>query len=740
MTKVAVVAVHGVADQKPAESARSIADLLCADAEKYTAFTEVPLRVARRRMEPGSVGEDDAGLHYMHAQLEGYPKGEEDAGRVYETVRLEGKRKSDGADVHVHEVYWADLSRAGETWYRLLAEFYQLILHLPSLGRNGLRYAAMANDGAWWWTATHNVQRFAVWMLTVPAVLLNVVLLSLGFITVAVEVPDGYRTIAATGVAALMLAGAVILALHALKLRRLLWIAWPAIVAGSAAAAYFLAQSRPVFEVLALEATIVAALVSMFIATKYSVMKRTAKRFGAIATAAMFFTAVYFIWGKVGDEAAGYVAAVETAQVLYPFVVVAWLLVFGSGIAAAICGIVAALSTPKERRRAAWRTIWTARFSLGMPAALFTIFTLSIWYLVLKGIAKLSADVSPTLEAWAPAFFMAEEVPPGLLAADKLMMGMLFDSARGLEIFVFVLGAFAIVALFASIPSVLLEVKPSRSATDEESTSLGTWLTTGIRIVAWGAELFTLAFVAMLLIKVLEPWKFEREELAMLLSASAAVVAALLMSKRFIRTFRAAVDVLLDVDNYLRESPRDATPRARIAERFVSLLRHLCAEGYERIVIVAHSQGTVISADALRYLRAVPDPGITRVPIRLYTMGSPLRQLYAAAFPYLYSWIDSPAAMTPAVAPKIPPDAPPAPALANVQVWANVYRSGDYVGRHLWLEETYARLWIRKQSPDDIARDDTPTRVQFCIGAGAHTHYWNKYAKDVAVYLDELMA
>ncbi|HEX2062237.1 MAG TPA: hypothetical protein VHK90_15980, partial [Thermoanaerobaculia bacterium] len=627
-----------------------------------------------------------------------------------------------------------------ETWYRLLAEFYQLILHLPSLGRNGLRYAEMANEDAWWWKATHQVQRFAVWLLTVPAVLLNVVLLSLGVITLSAEIPSQYQSPAAIAIAALMLAGAAIVALRALKLRRLLWMTWPLIVAGSAAAAYLTVPQRPVYEVLALEATVVAALASLFIAIKYSVMKRTAKRFGFLATAAMAGTAVYFIWGKVANEAGAYVAAVETAQRLYPFVVVAWLLVFASGIAAALCGIVAALKTPKERRSAAWRTIWTARFSLGMPAALFTIFTLSIWYLVLKGITSMSADVGPMLHAWKPAFFMAEDAPAGLRPAGDLMMSMLLDSTRGLEVFVGALAFFVVAALFAAIPSVVLEVKPAHTSTDEESTSLGTWLSSGIRIVAGAAEVFTLAFVMLLLINVYQPWeKLGADQLGLLLSASAAVVAALLMSKRFIKTFRAAVDVLLDVDNYLRESPRDATPRARIAERFVSLLRHLCAEGYERIVLVAHSQGTVISADALRYLRAVPDPDVTGVPIRLYTMGSPLRQLYAAAFPYLYSWIDSPAAMTPAEAPKIPADAPPAPAMVNVQVWANVYRSGDYVGRHLWLEETYARLWIRKQDPNDVARDDTPTRVQFCIGAGAHTHYWNKYGKDVGTYLDELI-
>ena len=45
------------------------------------------------------------------------------------------------------------------------------------------------------------------------------------------------------------------------------------------------------------------------------------------------------------------------------------------------------------------------------------------------------------------------------------------------------------------------------------------------------------------------------------------------------------------------------------------------------LVIVAHSQGTVISADLLRFLQAFHDPKLeelgTSLPVHLFTMGSP---------------------------------------------------------------------------------------------------------------------
>ena len=43
-------------------------------------------------------------------------------------------------------------------------------------------------------------------------------------------------------------------------------------------------------------------------------------------------------------------------------------------------------------------------------------------------------------------------------------------------------------------------------------------------------------------------------------------------------------------------------PRARIFSRYASLLADVCKRGYSRVVIVSHSQGTVITADLLRYL------------------------------------------------------------------------------------------------------------------------------------------
>src|SRR5438445_149023 len=136
-----------------------------------------------------------------------------------------------------------------------------------------------------------------------------------------------------------------------------------------------------------------------------------------------------------------------------------------------------------------------------------------------------------------------------------------------------------------------------------------------------------------------------------ILAGSSAVLAGLLVNY-----LSAVLATLLDVDNYLRTSPASATPRAKIVERYSALLHHLhtCREddgrrSYDRIVIVAHSLGSLITADLFRFLRQRGEPDLTSftfagpeseaIPVYFFSMGCPLRQLLSRFFPHLYQWI-----------------------------------------------------------------------------------------------------
>jgi hypothetical protein len=194
------------------------------------------------------------------------------------------------------------------------------------------------------------------------------------------------------------------------------------------------------------------------------------------------------------------------------------------------------------------------------------------------------------------------------------------------------------------------------------------------------------------------------------------------------------IRICLDVDDWLREHPHGSNPTALICARYVSLLRYISCQSYDAIVIFAHSQGTVITADLLRFLARSRVDGtyekydhrlaaLDRVPVTLFTVGSPLRQLYADRFPHLYSYASSGMDVSE----------------AGLCFWLNAYRSGDYIGRYLWQPR---ELWPGRDlamSWEKLPRDPETNHFEFNLGAGAHTHYWDRTAPSVAGALDRLI-
>ena len=232
-----------------------------------------------------------------------------------------------------------------------------------------------------------------------------------------------------------------------------------------------------------------------------------------------------------------------------------------------------------------------------------------------------------------------------------------------------------------------------------------------------------------------------------------------LLSRR-IPPLRAPLDAAMDVDNHFREFPRTAIPRAHIFSRYAAVLEHIQARRYDRIVVVSHSQGTVISSELLRFLssrdRCAPTPGDapllagkTLPPVSLLTLGCPLRQLYGARFPGLYAWT---LAKNGAVFGPRATD-------IGAQRWMNAFCSGDYVGRWLWSdaadEPTLAHPTEYAVGHDPFGRVDmygafdpmppaegalrAAREVEVCLGLGAHTHYFERDQTTVAWMIDYLI-
>ncbi|MDB4916622.1 MAG: hypothetical protein JWM95_4266 [Gemmatimonadetes bacterium] len=323
----------------------------------------------------------------------------------------------------------------------------------------------------------------------------------------------------------------------------------------------------------------------------------------------------------------------------------------------------------------------------------------------------------------------------------------------------------------------------------EYARNLGTWLTDGFRYTHLAGSLLVFGLVvSMTLGMFVAGWKLlhnnapppflpsfltntSGDVLAWLAIAALASATTLAAARARIELLasraRPALGILLDVDNYLRESPADGTPKARMAERFTSLLQHVVsrkdADGvtpyFDRIVIVAHSQGTIITTDILRFLKIahVASPNLENRDIRLLTMGSPLRQLYAVHFPHLYEWVDytdyaepnmagddtcfrdsdlGPSQlMAPSgTAPRTLDQLSPSPAWLGLRKWVNLYTSGDYVGRPLWQNDTTPGVWNFREHSDAVVGLG---RRERCLGDGTHTRYWT--SAEVAREIDDLV-
>lgn len=141
--------------------------------------------------------------------------------------------------------------------------------------------------------------------------------------------------------------------------------------------------------------------------------------------------------------------------------------------------------------------------------------------------------------------------------------------------------------------------------------------------------------------------------------------------------FAVAMDVIADVLFYVRpEDGHPASTRTVCRDRFRRALDFACQDLNGSVVVLAHSQGSVIAADVLAE---------TQLPVTLFTVGSPVSALYAR-------FLESPSVLVKA-----------AGSSALRGSWANSYREGDYIGGPISL----------------------PQVENVGLGPGGHTGYWS---------------
>jgi hypothetical protein len=826
---IAVVAVPGAGDHAPGRSAGVVADLLLRlrswEGTRYGSFVERPMRIPTRpaRVNPRSAPnvapdlrwsmfaeqhpflrtqlqyggaaardreEDSPDHQLMRAQLAEYRS----TGAPYETVRLEGERLAEVTDtgtrevqarLHVYEVGWSDLSRSASRMLRPLAELYQLGLHIADLGRMALDHARLEHSASPLWRAYGTVHTWAVRlvMLLVPAILVAIVA-TLG------------------GALVPQLLGDVGIPIH---VGVAVWV----IAAGRVIHVAFRAYERvrPGALIVGVGAYVVGAVGLVIAAVRSS---------------------------RADELLVGAIRVFELQAVIAGAAL--WAL-YLAGAVAGVLALASCVRTTGGARRRAWRAARTACATLAISGT--SVLTAMFVVLAFGCVVALT---------WLPGTPYAPVLP--LFGGDGQTVGAFLErvveSIAGAALPVLVLGAGSIGAMVALtvLPVLVNEIEPPREiegfelgangthpprrdAPIDTEDRWGTWerlrragdasqrLAQSVsramrRIASAGVMLYALAFF-IAPAAAIAYWSTGAWPLAVLHASGTTIIlivggalvvtaiALVTIRGRFTRLGRGvgpAIDVLIEMDKYLRTRPQHATPRARIAERYVSVLRYLChwrdstGRPYDAIVIVAHSQGAVITADLLNFVQREEDAELEplRRPLAnglpdgngrrlfLFTMGSPLRQLYSAWFPHLFSWVrgetgDGVSRPLPAVprepwmllprledghrvvAPAIPDGVAPDPYAMGVTRWVNAYRSGDYVGRAQWRQAVDGCDWTFRQAPSDaatrfvtdvppvtyVSEDAHRSRRELCIGAGAHTGYLDATGKAIAVELDLLI-
>lgn len=604
-------------------------------------------------------------------------------------------------------------------------------------------------------------------------------------------------------------------------------------VAVAGVAFWFARTSTPAADtVLAFEWWALGAALISTLLKRYDLVRRSAWITGMALVLAGFLAFSCSLYHARGSDRYLENASFWTIVLVMAALILCWVALLGSALLLwTFNGICLLSNMPNDQRGRARAALRTGRLTVSVSASGFLLATIFLWAGIFKygaERAELYSGYSPTAPSvgWISGPINSLVPTPGVAAdwmerfgtpaADPripLTTGgpaynpnndqfrayvrtlLLIAVTSGLPL-TLVLSTAALVCLaWAVVPSLLTDRKTLHLASNSACTTMGNWLSHGLDSTkaasgfAWHS-IFTVAaiFGALDLIachcSALKPdsphwswlWQLVRwstqatlklvDTTAALFALSGAAILALIL-----KYGKTPLDIILDVDNYLRTSPLDDTPRARIAERYISLLRYIAAQKrvdgtpfYDSIVIGAHSLGALISADLLMFLSREGDPDLAAlglapgpqpsqrsIPISLLTFGNPLRQLLNRFFPHLYWWVKDepdnsvrPLPPGAAVAKDVTYLATPDPSRLAVARWFNLYRSGDFIGRPVWLNNWYNRTESGPECgpyPDAIKLfAPLPHAHEGCIGRGGHNDYWNRTAPDLAQQLDVLIS
>jgi hypothetical protein len=751
--RVAVISVHGVADQQPGQTVQELTALLQAQLPQQPAFTAQEIMISvdslgnsvqQHNVKPARLPhsefaqsrfdlpaqDQDFDIEFSAHMLRDHEITNQDA--TYRTHKWHANTHDTAIDVY--EMYWADLSRLGAGGWRILSAMYQLIFHLSSLGRHTMDLARAASTPSKllsWLSRTCAANEFALIRLIAMG---NLALLATWLCIAIVSFASSQ---AWTLTAGLLVVYNIVLFYMAWQWRPTRpWLSHAGVAAAllcmALAGTILLAWSTQQLSGPGVGAALLAVMplalgLTSWMATGIARRNPMSPWWAGVTLGGWTFIILLQYW-RASDWPwllpLAEVLSIGANAAVYAFVLslAGWAML---GIAQLLFAAGAVLShtrgsNAQDTQRDTQRAVCTAMLAMMISTSLFAIITISLWALLLT--SGLPQDIQhEPLHLWLSP---SEQMLHSDTSVHAFVYELLAASAAFFKPALLALALLGMTLFLAFLPSLIAEFSPRSGNSD--STRMGHWLDAGLQLTGMVVVVIAVLYFGVMVWQVAEQTMFRAQinvdsidllyATALVLAASATtLVATGTHLSRTLGRWRVVLDTVLDIDNYLREHPRSNNPRARIYARYCALLAHIAQQGYARIVIVAHSQGTVITADLLRLLHHPVAQGTpygalaTQFPLlRLVTAGSPLKQLYRARFAHLYRWIDAQnSTLWPLLKSRF-----------GLVYWLNVYRSGDYVGRDFW--RTTPRYALDAQ-PLAISTD----RAELCIGAGGHTHYFD---------------
>jgi hypothetical protein len=605
-------------------------------------------------------------------------------------------RSPGGTSVDLYEFWWADLSRFPAALRSFLAAFVGLFLAFPSIGRTALRDNDRVTEEPQPAPAGSLVKRLdfhllglLAWLVSVPVVVLSAtMLMSVGAVAVAIALPNSV-----TGAVAIGLYGVVL------------------------------------------------AFVGLGLLRHYEKQSGRSPSFGlgvlALLAAAGICTWRLFERGIHGSSVELALADTAAELVAYPLRIL-WLGILAVALAAILVLAVRLIAAGEQRDERRARTV-SAVITLGFGplgiASLMAIFSAAVG----AAARKVGKDLIWTGHGRTP-LCLAQPDDWGLahctgpITTWEFGSRLLADSIYSLAWATAVaFGAVLVLGLAAFCRAFLRRSTGNRA--DRQAGRLTHMLgvlesprTCVFLLLAGGAATYAAAAAWLPFLPFIHPGEQHSAWGPTVAAILGGAVTTLLVAGRLMglsprnlgasgkasEALRAVLDKPYDIATFLREPLGSRAfgagagapmPRKRMLERYRALMAYVERRSYERVVFVAHSQGTILTTTLLA--EDVP----LRGEVSLMTFGCPLRQLYLQRFPSQYAWVA-----------RLRDQASRRDFVKRVNgEWVNVAAAGDPIGRTVfrappepWSSEG-SRLTLPKGSPK---------LRELLLGEGGHSSYW----------------